>query len=103
MQFLLYQVVDPQTYKEQVTVKYYVTQQKPTQSICDFTTYLRGWECHFTMSLPEEHWREHFWASLCEDLQLELAYYQYNESGTFEGFVLYIQGVEDQIKAVKDQ
>ena len=24
MQFLLYQVVDPQTYKEQVTMKYYV-------------------------------------------------------------------------------
>ena len=42
MEFLLHQVSDPQTYTEQAALKYYTTQQKPTQSTHDFATYVRG-------------------------------------------------------------
>lgn len=42
IQFLYHQVADPQTYKEQAAVKFYITQQKPTQSTHDYATYLRG-------------------------------------------------------------
>ena len=102
MKFLLYQVSDPQTYTEQAALKYYTTQQKPTQSIHDFTTYIRGWEYHLTHPLPKYYWREYFQASLQEELQLGLAYFPCNNSETFKGFISYIQGCEDQMRAIKD-
>ena len=95
MEFLLHQVLDPWTYTEQVALKYYTAQQKPTQSTCDFAIYVRGWEYHLTHPLPKYHWRECFWASLQEELQLGLAYFPCDNSETFEGFVSYVQGYED--------
>ena len=102
MEFLLHQVSDPWTYTEQAALKYYTAQQKPTQSTHDFTIYIRGWEYHLTHLLPEYHWREHFQAGLQEELWLGLAYFPCDNSETFEGFVLYVQGCEDQMKAIRD-
>ena len=103
IEFLLHQVLDPWTYTEQAALKYYTAQQKPTQSTHDFATYVRGWEYHLTHPLPKYHQREHFQASLQEKLQLGLAYFPYDNSETFKGFVSYIQGCEDQMRATKDQ
>ena len=103
IEFLLHQVLDPWTYTEQAALKYYTAQQKPTQSTHDFATYVRGWEYHLTHPLPKYHQREHFQASLQEKLQLGLAYFPYDNSETFKGFVSYIQGCEDQMRATRDQ
>ena len=64
---------------------------------------MRGWEYHLTHPLPEYHWREHFQASLQEELWLGLAYFPQDNSETFKGFVLYVQGCEDQMRATRDQ
>lgn len=103
MEFLLHQVSDPRTYTEQAALKYYTAQQKPTQSTRDFATYMRGWEYHLTHPLPEYHRRERFRAGLREELRLGLAYFPRDNSETFEGFVSYVQGCEDQMKATRDQ
>ena len=103
MEFLLHQVSDPWTYTEQAALKYYTAQQKPIQSTYNFAIYMRGWEYHLTHPLPKYYWREHFQAGLQEELQLGLAYFSYNNSETFEGFVSYVQGCENQMRATKDQ
>lgn len=103
MKFLLHQVADPRTYTEQAVLKYLTARQKPTQSAREFATYVRGWEHHLPESMSEYFRRELFRAGLREELRIDLARFPRDDSvSTFEGFVSYVQGCEDQIRAAKE-
>ena len=100
--FLLHQITDPKKLTQEAGILYRTARQRHEQSAREFSTYLKGQEAQLPEQFSENQRREQFQACIRPELQLKLDAFP-DTSTTYEGFVSYVQHVEDNTRKTKEE
>lgn len=100
--FLLHQITDPKKLAQEAGILYRTARQRHGQSAREFSTYLKGWEAQLPEQFSESQRREQFRACIRPELRLKLDAFP-DTSTTYEGFVSYVQHVEDNTRKTEEE
>ena len=100
--FLLHQITDPKKLTQEAGILYRTARQRREQSAREFSTYLKGQEAQLPEQFSENQRREQFRACIRPELRLKLDAFP-DTSTTYEGFVSYVQHVEDNTRKTEEE